>query len=184
VDKKRFLDHEHSLLPLSGRITITREKRVHILLAEAPPANGQTRSHDGRQVPALPLVQRNLDAVDITALFLRRSNRPCAIVQWLLCHQCGSYDPPLSERLAPGVRSSPDDDTCTRGVKHSYHKDVDRAALALPSFSQPTSRPALPAHRSGECLRRSGVLPGGSRAGLLRFQVCVELNDDVVAERV
>ncbi len=42
----------------------------------------------------------------------------------------------------------------------------------------------IAAHRSGECLRRSGVPPDGNRAGLLRFQMRVQLNGDVVAEGV
>jgi hypothetical protein len=86
-------------------ITTTREQRAQVLLAEASPANGQTRSDEGRLVPALPFFQRNLDAVDVTALFLGRSTRPCATVQWLLYHRCGSsWNPPLSDqnRSLPG----------------------------------------------------------------------------------
>lgn len=128
-------------------ITTTREKRARILLAEAPPANGQTRSDDGRPLPALPLFQRNLAAIDVTALFLRRSTRPCATVQWLLCHRCGSFDPPLSERLAPGVRLSPGADTRTRGqstqalLSPSGVQLIEWPAIRLPSPVRQRSAP-------------------------------------------
>src|SRR5579884_1333 len=62
----------------------------------------------------------------------------------------------------------------------AFHKYVNRAALARLSRSSP----ALPAHCSGDRLRCNGVPRTNNHAGVLRFQVRVELNGNVVAKRV
>lgn len=158
-------------------ITATREKRARILLAEAPPANGQTRSGDGRPLPALPFVQRNLDALGAAARFLRRSTRPYATVQWLLSHRCGaSWNPPLSDknRPLPGDAHRRACQPWSKALTHMHSSPRYHQACNRPS----DQRSDYPLFASG------GDFPDGSRAGPLRFQVCVQVNSDVVAERV
>lgn len=158
-------------------ITTTREQKAQTLLAAAPAASGPTWSGEGRSSPALPLVQCNPGAGHVTALFLRRSTLPYATVQWLLSHRYGSsWNTLLSDQHC----SLPGD--AHRRASQSW-SNASMHMHSSPRHHQARNRPG--GQRSDYPLLASGGdFPDGSRAGLLRFQVRVEVNGDVVAERV